>query len=262
LDSQRSRLTLIESAVQHNRSVLLIVLVAIPLAAWAWIVVMARDMYGTMRGASAWMMTSTWDATHVLLLWAMWAVMMTAMMVPTAAPLILLYAATARKHGETSRAAWRIYALAAGYVAVWSLFSAVATAVQRLLATAFVLTPMMEAASSRSGGTILAIAGLYQLTPWKNACLRACRSPLGFMVRRWYRGPSGAFRLGIEHGAYCLGCCWALMLILFAGGVMNLMVIAALTLWVVVEKIAPLGERTPIVSGIVLLAAAAWMIAA
>jgi predicted metal-binding membrane protein len=261
LDSQRSRLTLIESAVQHDRAVLLVVLVAIPLAAWAWIVVMARDMYGTMRGASAWMMTSTWDTPHVLLLWAMWAVMMTAMMVPTAAPLILLYAATARKHAEAASPAWRIYALAAGYLTVWWLFSAVATAVQRLLAITLVLTPMMEAASARAGAGILAVAGLYQLTPWKNACLQTCRTPLGFMVQRWYRGAWGAFRLGIEHGGYCLGCCWALMLILFAGGVMNLLVIVALTLWVMVEKIAPFGERTPIVSGIVLLVAAAWMIA-
>lgn len=261
MDSQRTRLTLIESAVQHDRAVLLVVLLAIPLAGLAWIVMMARDMYGTMGGASAWMMTSTWDAPHLLLLWAMWAVMMTAMMVPTAAPLILLYAATARKHDETASPAWRIYALAAGYLAVWSLFSGVATAVQRLLATAFVLTPMMQAASARVSASILAIAGLYQLTPWKNACLRSCRSPLGFMVQRSYPGASGAFRLGVQHGGYCLGCCWALMLILFAGGVMNLWVIAALMLWVLVEKIAPFGERTPTVSGIVLLIAAAWMIA-
>ena len=165
------------------------------------------------------------------------------------------------KADESGSPAWRIYALAAGYLAVWSLFSGVATAVQRLLAAALVLTPMMEAASARVSAGILAIAGLYQLTPWKNACLRSCRSPLGFMVQRSYPGASGAFRLGVQHGGYCLGCCWALMLILFAGGVMNLWVIAALTLWVLVEKIAPFGERTPTVSGIVLLIAAAWMIA-
>jgi predicted metal-binding membrane protein len=251
--------TLLETALQHDRRVMLFVLVAIPLASWTWIVLMARDMYGTMRGASAWMMTSVWDWPHILLLWVMWAVMMTAMMLPTAAPLILLYGAAARRNAEAGSPARRVYALAAGYVLVWALFSLVATALQRILASVLVLTPMMEPATPIAGAIVLAIAGLYQLTPLKGACLRVCRSPLGFMVQRWRGGAAGAFRLGMHHGAYCLGCCWALMLILFAGGVMNLMIIIALTVWVLVEKIAPFGERTPIASGIALLAIAAWM---
>ena len=141
--------TLIELAVARERWVTTSLIVFIPLACWAWIVLLARDMYGSMLGPSAWMMTATWDAPHLLLLWAMWAVMMTAMMVPTAAPLILLYAATARKQDKAGSPAWRIYALAAGYLAVWSLFSGFATAVQRLLAATLVVTPMMEAASDR-----------------------------------------------------------------------------------------------------------------
>jgi predicted metal-binding membrane protein len=119
---------------------------------------------------------------------------------------------------------------------------------------------MMEPSSARAGASILAVAGLYQLTPFKRACLRACRSPLGFMVQHWRSGMAGAFRLGAGHGIHCLGCCWALMLILFAGGVMNLFVIVALTLWVMVEKIAPFGERTPLASGIALLVMAGWML--
>ena len=251
--------TLIETALQHDRAVMLSVLVAIPLAAWTWIVLMARDMYGDMRGASAWMMTSVWDWPHVLLLWVMWAVMMTAMMLPTAAPLILLYAAAARRNAEPGSPAGRVYALAAGYVSIWALFSVLATALQRVLASALVLNPMMEPATPIGGAVVLAIAGLYQLTPLKRACLRACRSPLGFMVQRWRGGISGAFRLGIDHGAHCLGCCWAMMLILFAGGVMNLTIILTLTVWVLVEKVAPFGERTPIASGVALLAIAAWI---
>jgi predicted metal-binding membrane protein len=251
--------TLLETALQHDRRVMLFVLVAIPLASWTWIVLMARDMYGTMDGASAWMMTSVWDWPHILVLWAMWAVMMTAMMLPTATPLILLYAAAARRNAEAGSAARRVYALAAGYVLMWALFSLMATALQRLLASARVLTPMMEPATPAAGAVVLAIAGLYQLTPLKRACLRACRSPLGFMLQRWRGGAAGAFRLGMDHGAYCLGCCWALMLILFAGGVMNLMIIITLTLWVLVEKIAPFGERTPTASGFALLAIALWM---
>ena len=238
---------------------MLFVLVAIPLASWTWIVLMARDMYGTMRGASAWMMTGVWDWPHTLLLWVMWAVMMTAMMLPTATPLILLYAAAARRNADGGSPARRVYALAAGYVVMWVLFSLMATALQRILASALVLTPMMEPATPAAAAVVLAIAGLYQLTPLKRACLRACRSPLGFMMQRWHGGAAGAFRLGLDHGAYCLGCCWALMLILFAGGVMNLITIITLTLWVLVEKLAPFGEKTPTASGVALLAIAVWM---
>jgi predicted metal-binding membrane protein len=257
---ERQSPTLLETALQREHRLTLFVLVTIALASWTWIVVMARDMYGTMVGASAWMMSSVWDWPRLVLLWAMWAVMMTAMMLPTATPLILLYAAAARRNAESGSPARRVYALAAGYVLVWSLFSVLATALQRLLSSAMVLTPMMEPATPVTGGVVLAIAAVYQLTPLKRSCLRACRSPLGFMMQRWRGGVAGAFRLGLQHGTYCLGCCWALMLILFAGGVMNLAVIVALTAWVIVEKLAPFGERTATVSGAVLLALAVWMI--
>ena len=195
---------------------------------------------------------------HLLLLWAMWAVMMTAMMLPSAAPLVLLYAGALRSRSE-ARAGRHLYAMAAGYVVVWALFSVAATALQRVLSAALVLTPMMEPATPKAGAVVLAIAGLYQLTPLKNACLRVCRSPLAYLLQHWRSGAGGAFRLGVNHGAYCLGCCWALMLLLFAGGVMNLVVIVALTLWVLVEKFAPLGEQTARVSGAALLALAIMM---
>jgi predicted metal-binding membrane protein len=257
--NDRNTQTLLESALKHDRGVTLFVLVAIPLASWTWIALMARDMYGSMQGASAWMMSTIWDWPRVVLLWGMWAVMMTAMMLPTAAQLILLYAAAARTNGEPGHPARRVYALAGGYLFAWLLFSVAATALHRLLASALVLTPMMEPSTPIAGAVVLAIAGIYQLTPLKRVCLRACRSPLGFMMQRWRRGGAGAFRLGVDHGIYCLGCCWAMMLILFAGGVMNLAVIVTLTLWVVLEKFAPFGERTPIVSGVALLAMAAWI---
>ena len=255
----RERPTRLETALQRDRGTLAIVLVAIPLAAWTWIALLAHDMYGSMQGASAWMMSLEWDWPRVILLWAMWAVMMTAMMLPSAAPLILLYASAMRRNAAVQAPARRIYALAAGYVFVWTLFSVAATALQRVLAARLVLTPMMEPATPIAGAAILAIAGVYQLTPLKRACLRTCRSPLGFMMQRWRDGVAAAFRLGAAHGTYCLGCCWALMLILFAGGVMNLVVILALTAWVLIEKLAPIGERTATTSGVLLLAAAVWM---
>ena len=243
--------------LRHDRA--LVVLLVLTLAcSWTWIVAMARDMYGSMTGASAWMMTARWDAPHRLLLWAMWAVMMTAMMLPSAAPLILLYGAAARRSPQ--RTARHTYVLAAGYLAAWTAFSLAATVLQLALASLLLVTPMMEAGSSRVSGTLLIAAGLYQWTPFKHACLRACQSPLGFLMAHWRDGWSGAFRLGLAHGAYCVGCCWALMLLLFAGGVMNLLVIAALTAWVAVEKLAPFGRRATQVSGAAMIAAGAWLL--
>jgi predicted metal-binding membrane protein len=252
--------TLIEIAVAHERWVTATLLVLIPLACWTWIVLLARDMYGSMLGPSAWMMTATWDAPHLLLLWAMWAVMMTAMMLPSAAPLVLLYAGALRSRG-VEPAGRRIYALAAGYVLVWALFSVCATALQRFLSAALILTPMMEPALPLAAAIILTAAGLYQLSPFKAACLRVCRSPLAYLLQHWGSGDTrAAARIGAGHGLHCFGCCWAMMLLLFAGGVMNLVVIVALTLWVLVEKLAPFGERTPAVTGVVLLALALWVL--
>ena len=248
--------TLLEVALRHERAVTA-ALVLVTLASWGWIVLMAHDMYGTMLGASAWMMTDDWDLAHVLLLWAMWAVMMTAMMLPSAAPLVLLYAGALRAQGgrEAPRS---VYALAAGYLVVWGAFSVAATALQRVMASTLMLTSMMEPGTPIVAAVLLAIAGVYQLTPLKRACLRVCRSPLAYLLQHWRAGALGALRLGIDHGLYCLGCCWALMLLLFAGGVMNLVVIVALMAWVLAEKFLPFGEWTARASGIALLALAAW----
>ena len=226
-------------------------LVLVPLVCWSWIVVLSRDMYGPMTGASAWMMTPVWDAPHLLLLWAMWAVMMTGMMLPSAAPMIMLA-------GDGSRPCF----LAAGYLSIWFAFSVGATVLQWLLMRTLVLTPMMEVSGPLGGAALLAIAGVYQWTPFKHACLTTCQSPMAFLARRWRGGNMGAFRMGAEHGAYCVGCCWALMLLLFAGGVMNLAVIAALTIFVAFEKLAPLGKWGARVSGAALLACAVWMLLA
>ena len=221
-------------------------LIVVSLVCWAWIVVMALDMYGSMTGASAWMMTPVWDGPHLLLLWAMWAVMMTAMMLPSATPMVLL--------------AGHPYALAAGYVGVWALFSTGATALQWALGRSAILNPMMEVASPQAGAVLLTIAGIYQWTPVKRACLTTCQSPTAFLARHWRNGQWGAARMGAEHGLYCVGCCWALMLLLFAGGVMNLTVIVALTLFVAFEKLVPLGTWGPRASGMLLVTTAAWML--
>lgn len=251
--------TLLESALRSERTVAA-ALVTVALLAWLWIAVMARDMYGPMTGASAWMMTFHWDVAHLLLLWAMWAVMMIAMMLPTASPLVLLYGAAARRSAPHA-ASQQTYALALGYVFAWTGFSLAATILQRVLTSFLLISPMMEAASARVSAVFLLIAGVYQWTPLKHACLRTCQSPLGFLMARWRGGTSGAFRMGLDHGIYCVGCCWALMLLLFAGGVMNLAVIVGLMVWVGVEKLAPSGRFAAQVTGALMIAGGLWMLA-
>ena len=251
--------TLLESALQGERAPLVVLLILVPAVSWTWIVVMARDMYGPMTGASAWMMTLHWDVPHLLLLWAMWAVMMIGMMLPSAAPLVLLYGAAARRSAPQT-AARQTYALAGGYLAAWTAFSLGATALQRALASLLLLSPMMETANSRVSAALLLVAGIYQWTPLKHACLRTCQSPVGFLIGRWRSGKYGAFRMGLEHGISCVGCCWALMLLLFAGGVMNVTVIVALTAFVAFEKLVPLGRVGAPISGALLIAAGCWML--
>jgi predicted metal-binding membrane protein len=250
--------TLVERVVRHERTFLVFTIAAVTLACWSWIVPMGRDMYGAMSGPSAWMMTGTWDTGHVLMLGAMWIVMMAGMMLPSAAPLLLLYAGAARRSGRGHRPG-SVYAMAAGYLLVWIGFSLAAVAIQRALSALLLLSPMMETTSTKLSATLLVAAGVYQLTPLKRACLSNCSDPVTFLIHRWREGPAGAFRLGVVHGLFCLGCCWALMLLLFAGGVMNLSVIGALTAFVLFEKLTPLGPQSVKVTGSLLIAAGLWV---
>jgi predicted metal-binding membrane protein len=247
----------------NERIAIAVAVLGIPALCWGWVIAMGIDMYGSMSGASAWMMSFDWDARRLALLWAMWAAMMAGMMLPSAAPLLLLYGRAARARGGHQSQRLQvlpIYSLAAGYLVVWGGFSVGATVLQRILATRFLITPMMEPAVPAVSAAVLAVAGVYQLTPLKQICLTTCRSPLSFLMQHWRTGFGGAFRMGAHHGAYCVGCCWALMLILFAGGVMNLAVIAGLTAWVIIEKVAPFGQWSARIAGAVLLTAAAWLL--
>jgi predicted metal-binding membrane protein len=226
---------------------------------WLWIAPMAVDMYGPMTGPSAWMMTRIWTPAHLALLWAMWAVMMVGMMLPSALPTMLLFTAAARRApAGRGSPVLRTIAFGSGYIVAWGAFSVAATLLQRWLSARLILNPMMELGSARVGGALLILAGFYQLTPLKHACLRTCRSPLGFLTSHWHAGTRGALRMGLEHGLHCLGCCWALMLLLFVGGVMNLWVIAALTVFVLAEKLAPLGVQGGRLSGVALAALGVW----
>jgi predicted metal-binding membrane protein len=241
-----------------GRIPLIVALLIVPLLSWWWITSMAHDMNGSMSGASAWMMRSSWDASHLLLLWAMWAAMMAAMMLPSAYPIVVLYRGAALR--RSADRPLHVYSLVAGYLSVWAAFSVGATVLQRLLTRALVLSRMMELSTPRAAAIVLLVAGAYQLTPLKRVCLGACRSPMNVLMQHWREGRGGALRMGAAHGLYCVGCCWSLMLLLFVGGVMNLATIAALTMTVAVEKLGPFGIQGARVSGVVLLAAGALLL--
>jgi predicted metal-binding membrane protein len=254
--------SVLERAVVRDRWLVLASLLVVAGACWAWIVPMAQDMYGDMTGPSAWMMTPAWNGAHLALLFAMWTAMMIGMMLPSAAPTLLLYGMVARRGDGATDAPLRVHIFAGGYLVVWTAFSAVAAVAQRAFTEANVLTPMMEASAPLAAGAMLVVAGLYQLTPLKRACLSACQSPAAFLVRHWRAGRAGAFRIGLLHGWYCLGCCWALMLLLFAGGVMNLAVIVGLTAFLLLEKLMPPALQGGRFSGVVLVVAGMYMVLA
>ena len=201
-----------------------------------------------------------WSALDALLTFVMWAVMMVGMMVPSAAPMSLLFASVSRKAAAQGRAVAPTFVFVGGYVAAWTLFSVGATALQWQLERTALLSPMLASVSPLFGGALLFGAGLYQLSPYKNACLSHCRAPASFFAAHWRPGAWGAFRMGLDHGVYCLGCCSVLMLLLFFGGVMNLLWVAGLAIFVLVEKIAPRGVWIAQLAGIVLLFAGSLQI--
>jgi predicted metal-binding membrane protein len=202
-----------------------------------------------------------WSAADFVLTFVMWAVMMAAMMTPSATPMILLYAAIIGKSREQHAPAAASGAFAGGYLAVWTGFSALATAAQWSLEQAALLSPMMVSASPYLGGALLIAAGAYQMTPLKNVCLKHCRSPVQFISSHWRKGSGGAFRMGLDHGLFCLGCCWAIMGLLFIGGVMNLLWVAAIAVFVLLEKIMPRGVLVGRAAGGLLMLAGLWLIA-
>lgn len=208
--------------------------------AWLYLFDMARAMDGA---AMAMMDLQPWTPARFGMMFAMWAIMMVGMMLPSATPATLIYAAVARKAAREGAVVAPTAAFVAGYLCMWTFFSLGATLAQWGLERAALLSPMLVASSPALGGALLIAAGAYQLTPFKDACLEHCRSPAHFIAAHWSPGTIGALRLGFRHGAYCLGCCWVLMGLLFFGGVMNLLWIAAITVFVLVEKVLSRGSH-------------------
>jgi predicted metal-binding membrane protein len=222
----------------------------------------AQDVMQGMPGMPVDTARSVWGFATWALMIGMWWIMMIAMMTPSAAPTILLYARVHRAalaKGQLRDEVAPIGAFAAGYLSVWLGFAVAAAVLHFALERVGLISTMMMGSRSRwlSGGVLIA-AGLYQLSPLKNVCLAQCRAPASFLARHWRPHAPGALRLGAQHGAYCVGCCWMLMALLFVGGVMNLIWIAALTTMVLIEKVLPRGQWIGRSAGVAL---AGWGVA-
>jgi predicted metal-binding membrane protein len=243
---------------RRDRAIVGAGLLATALVAWLYLVHLSAtmpgmdmaDMPGTaMPGVHA------WDPVEVVLLFVMWAVMMVAMMVPAAAPMVLTFARVQRQRQEQDRATVPTVVFLLGYVLVWTAYAAVAALAQWRLHEAGLLSATMASTSTRLGGALLLVAGVFQWTSLKQACLAKCRSPLSFVMTEWREGRAGAFVMGMRHGAYCVACCWALMALLFVAGVMNLLWVAGLAVFVLAERVLPGGLVVGRIAGALLLVA-------
>jgi predicted metal-binding membrane protein len=239
----------LEAVLKRDRQIVLAALGALALIAWAVTARLALDMGWMMLGDEG------WTAGYFVAMFLMWAVMMVGMMLPSAAPTILVYAALARSRAPHGGPFGSAALFTAGYLASWTAFSLLATLAQWGLAESGLLaSPMMIRATPALAGALFLAAGIYQLTPLKSACLGRCRSPLHFLMKGWRTGSVGAFVMGLENGAYCSGCCWALMALLFALGVMNLLWVAAIAAFVLAEKLFPAGALIARVGAVLMLA--------
>ena len=267
--------TALELVLRRDRVVVAAALIALTALAWAYVVWLADDMrmggmdmtgYRMIPAGQGLMAPNEWPWQPVEFgyVFLMWVVMMIGMMTPSAAPIILIYANVGRKAALDGKPFAATAWFAGGYLLAWAAFSLAATVAQWALDRAALLTPTMEGASRVFGGVVLLAAGIYQWTPLKNACLSRCQSPLVFIQRQggFRRDAAGSLLLGLKHGAYCVGCCWALMALLFVGGLMNVLWIAAIAILVLAEKIIPAGRLITRIGGLGLVAAGAWLLIA
>jgi predicted metal-binding membrane protein len=258
-----------EAVFKRDGVIVPIALIVLTLLAWLAVLAGAGTGMDPVAMSGWWLPSapspdSTWTLSYWLIAFFMWATMMVAMMLPSASPMVLLYARVARQaesQGRGPTASASIASFAGGYLALWILFSLCAITLQWMLERTGGLSVLMNSRSLSMSGALLIAAGVYQLTPLKTACLKQCRAPFSFVALHWRPGVFGAWRMGLEHGLYCVGCCAVLMLLLFVGGIMNLVWIAGLTLFVALEKLAPFGAAAARVAALLLIAAGLALVA-
>jgi len=262
-----ARADLVEHILLRDRVVVLAGLGSIALLSWAYTGYLARSMADTMAGPIAGMgmemampVIRPWGPSDYLLMFVMWTVMMIAMMTPSAAPMVLTYARINRQHQIDSKPVWGTAIFYAGYILMWTAFSAAATLAQGALHAAALLSPMMATSSPVLGGSVLLAAGAFQFSPLKHACLSHCRTPLGFFMTEWREGQWGILMMGLRHGIFCTGCCWLIMALLFVAGVMNLFWITVISAYVLAEKVLPGGHKLSRAIGVLMIGWGAWVV--
>ena len=260
----------LEAALRKDRLVVLAAVLVVAGLAWSYTVYVAWETGNLGNGSSiARSMEmpnmAAWRAVDWGAMFVMWAVMMAAMMAPTAAPMVMLFASVNRRRQEQQQPYVSSMVFLSGYLVIWVGFAAAATVGNWALHTHALMSSMMgsmlgSSTSSILGGSLLLASGIFQWTPLKDACLSRCRTPWGFVMSYWREGKGGALLMGLQHGLLCLGCCWMLMSLLFVLGVMNLVWIAALAAFVLLEKVGPRGKLISRCGGLVLVAWGVWVI--
>ena len=253
-----SRPGLLEVALRRDRLIVIAGLLTLSGLAWAYIVREAAMMPAHLGMAMP--QARPWNAGETAGLVIMWIVMMMAMMIPSVAPVILLFANVSRRRRLQGVLATSVSVFALGYLLAWTAYAVLAALGQSLLHSAALLSPAMASGSPLLGGGLLMLAGVYQWLPVKGACLSHCRSPLGFFTTEWREGVSGALVMGFRHGSYCVGCCWALMALLFVAGVMNLLWVVVIAGFVLAEKVAPNGRLLGRITGALLAGWGLWVV--
>ena len=243
-----------------DRAIVSIGLLGVAGLGWLYIVRLGREMAAMADMAMAMPQMTPWDLADFVLTFLMWAVMMVAMMVPSASPMILTFATINRKRLADETPLIRTGLFLVGYLLVWAGYSLLAALGQWGLHAAALITPAMVV-TPWLGGILLVAAGVYQFTSLKDVCLSRCQSPFGFILTQWREGAAGALVMGLRHGAFCVGCCWVLMALLFVAGVMNLLWVAAIAAFVLLEKVAPLGRVVSRLAGAILILWGAWLLA-
>jgi predicted metal-binding membrane protein len=260
VDTLSSGPGVIDTAFRRDRALVAVGLAAVATLAWVYIVEMGRMMASGF--AMAMPMPGDAAAPGLGYLIPMWIIMMVAMMIPSAAPMILLFAGVVRRRRAAGRPTASAAVFTLGYLLIWALYAVVAAVAQWKLHRLALLSPAMASASPWLGGGLLILAGVYQWLPFKWACLSHCRSPLHFFSSHWREGSPGALLMGVRHGSYCVGCCWALMALLFVAGVMNLLWVAAIAIFVLAEKLVPNGRELGRAAGVVMVVWGVWIVAA
>jgi len=248
-----------EAVRKRDRNFVVAGIAGIVAIAWAYMIYLDRAMGKSIGMEMGMPRMQGWGTVDFVLMFFMWTVMMVAMMTPSATPMILTFSRINRRRNDKRNPIVATGAFLAGYLVAWTVFSAVATIAQWGLHRAALLSPMMVSNNPLLGGMLLIGAGVFQFTPLKHACLNHCRSPIGFFMTEWREGSRGAFFMGVHHGIYCVGCCWLLMALLFVAGVMNLLWVATIAAYVLVEKIVPAAHRVSRAIGLCIIVAGLWM---